>query len=118
MLGNTLDFAGYDPAAGASQKTTRLVTGFNLFTPIIGLQEKPTYDLGLHLIHYQYFSGVNLTQPLTGNIDALHNELEFALTLGRHRGWNLFGLHLERIGIDLRGGSDLSAIRLITSLPY
>lgn len=117
MLGNTLDYAGYD-AKTASSTTTRLVTGFNLFTPATGLKSELVDDIGLHLIHYQYLGGLRIRQPFSGKIDALHSELEFAVTLGRHKGWELFGLRLERVGIGLRGGRDLSAVRLITGFPY
>lgn len=118
MLGNTLDYVGYEPEEGAAQTTTRLVIGFNLFTPITELENELADEFGLHLIYYYYFKGAKITQPLSGGIDALHNEVEFALTLGKHKGWNLFGLRLDQIGIGLRGGSNLSAIRLITGFPY
>jgi hypothetical protein len=116
MLGNDLSYAGYDPDGGPRQDITRLVTGFNFFVPLDA--RFGADDLGLHLIYYHYFDGLDVAEVIGGELLDIHHELELGLTLGRHDGWKLLGLRFERLGIALRGGDDLAAIRLTTELPF
>ncbi len=118
MLGNAFKFAGYSAREGANDNLSRFVTGLNYSTPpyasVFGRQVR----LGLHLVHLFYFDRVNFLSVAGGDDESLRNEFEAALTLEGDRPWRLFGLSLERLGIGIRYGEDLKAVRLVGGFPY
>lgn len=122
MLGATLNHAGYRTQDGVHRPLTQLALGLNLAFPTHGTIKGVSADLGLHLIHYIYLTP--LDYPTARNVNnQLHNETEFAVSIGTRSPvtLSLFDRNLvnfDLVGIAFRIGHDVQAIRLFFNLPY
>jgi hypothetical protein len=116
-LGNALLYAGNVATDGVSQNFGVLSTGLNFVVPIGGrLWERPT-NVGFHLVHYAFFNRLEFVfGDRTGR--NLSHQVELAMTLGTYQPVRIFGGDFDRIGIGVRFGEELFAVRLVTGFLY
>lgn len=116
-LGNQLTWSGYRPASGPAQPLGLFVAGLNLALPSgFKLRDRAT-TLDFHLIYYYYFNRLQfpLAQQVTNRV---REEGEFAISLATRTPVDLKLFDIDRVGLAVRVGADLTAVRLFFNLPY
>jgi hypothetical protein len=116
-LGNQLTWSGYRPDAGPAQPLGLFVAGLNLSLPSdFKLLDRAT-TLDFHLIYYYYFNRLQfaLVQDATNRV---REEGEFAISLATPTPVDLKLFDLDRVGLAIRVGADVTAVRLFFNLPY
>lgn len=116
-LGNAFLYAGNVAQDGLTQHLGVFSTGLNFLLPAGGVLLDRAANVGVHFVHYAFFNRVDflLDETLRRSVS---QQYEFAVTMGTYRPINLLGFELQRIGIGVRVGDGLTAIRLVTGFLY
>lgn len=116
-LGNALLYAGNAAQDGLTQKLGLFVTGLNFYMPTGGVLLDRASNLGLHFVHYLFFNDVAFLLEREGR-RSVNQQYEVALTFGTYRPTQLLGFDIDRIGLGIRFGEDLFAVRLVTGFIF
>ncbi len=122
MLGNSVDYAGYNANNDSPKAMARIVTGLNFAFPTHGTIMGHATDFNIHLIYYLYTTQMDL--PLADNVQHTTRdqiEVAFSFSVREPIPFKLFGTELfdfDRIGFGVSTGGDVTAVRLFFSLPY
>jgi hypothetical protein len=116
-LGNALLYAGNVAQDGLTQHLGVFSTGFNFLLPAGGVLFDRAANVGVHFVHYAFFNRVDFLLDETSR-RSVSQQYEFAMTLGTYRPIELMGFELQRIGLGVRLGEGLVAIRLVTGFLY
>lgn len=116
-LGNALLYAGNVAQDGLTQHLGVFSTGFNFLLPAGGVLLDRAANVGVHLVHYAFFNRVDFLVDETAR-RSVSQQYEVAVTVGTYRPIELLGFELQRIGIGVRLGEGLVAIRLVTGFLY
>ncbi len=117
MLGNALTYAAYSANEGVDSSLSRFVTGLNYMTPLSVALFSRDAHVRLHFIHYYYFNELDFTLP-GGDDEEISQEYELAVSLEGERPWTILGFEVERVGVALRYGDGLKAIRFVGGFPF
>ncbi len=112
-LGNALLYAGNAAQDGVTQNLGLFTTGLNFLMPTGGLLLDRASNIGVHVVHYLFFNQMDFLFAQEGR-RSVNQQYEVALTFGTYRPTQLLGFEIDRIGIGLRFGEDLFAVRLVT----
>jgi hypothetical protein len=116
-LGNALLYAGNVAQDGLTQHLGVFSTGFNFLLPASGVFLDRAANVGVHFVHYAFFNRIDFLADATLR-RSVSQQYEFAVTVGTYRPLELMGFELQRIGIGVRLGEGLTAIRLVTGFLY
>lgn len=116
-LGNALLYAGNVTQDGLTQHLGVFSTGFNFLLPAGGVFLDRAANVGVHFVHYAFFNRIDFLVDETSR-RSVSQQYEFAMTVGTYRPIQLMGFELQRIGIGVRLGEGLTAIRLVTGFLY
>jgi hypothetical protein len=116
-LGNALLYAGNAAQDGLTQKLGLFATGLNFYMPTGGVLLDRASNLGLHFVHYLFFNDVDFLLEREGR-RSVNQQYEVALTFGTYRPTQLLGFDIDRIGLGIRLGEDLFAVRLVTGFIF
>lgn len=109
-------FAGYE-SRPARQKLGILGLGLGWIFPTgKDLWGQPT-NLGLHFNYYLYFDRLDFFLDPQGR-RTVPQQFELAMTLGTYQPLKIFGFETDRIGVAIRGGEGLLAIRLVSGFLF
>lgn len=116
-LGNALLYAGNVAQDGVTQHLGVLSTGFNFVMPAGGVLMGRAANFGVHVVHYAFFNRLDFvfTQETRRSIS---QQYEVAFTVGTYRPVDVAGIEFDRIGIGLRFGEDIFAVRLVTGFLF
>ena len=109
-------FAGYESRPARQQLgITALGLGWILPTgkDLLG---QPT-NLGLHFNYYLYFDRLDFFLDPEGR-RTVPQQFELAMTLGTYQPLKILGFETDRIGVAIRGGEGLLAIRLVSGFLF
>jgi hypothetical protein len=116
VFSGALLYAGYDSRAARQQlgiitlgTAWILPTGKDLFG-------HPT-NLGLHFNYYVYFNKLDFVLDPEGR-STVPQQYEIGVTLGSYQPYRIFGIETDRIGVAVRAGEGLTAIRFLTSFLF
>lgn len=116
-LGNALLYAGNVAQDGLTQHLGVFSTGFNFLLPAGGVFLDRAANVGVHFVHYAFFNRIDFLVDETSR-RSVSQQYEFAMTVGTYRPIQLMGFELQRIGVGVRLGEGLTAIRLVTGFLY
>lgn len=116
-LGNALLYAGNVAQDGITQHLGVFSTGFNFIVPAGGVFLDSAANVGLHVVHYAFFNRVDFLLDETSR-RSVNQQYELAVTVGTYRPIQLLGFELQRIGLGVRMGEGLVAVRLVTGFLY
>lgn len=109
-------FAGYE-SRPARQQLGILGLGLGWILPTgKDLLGQPT-NLGLHFNYYLYFDRLDFFLDPEGR-RTVPQQFELALTLGTYQPLKILGFETDRIGVAIRGGEGLLAIRLVSGFLF
>ncbi len=74
-------------------------------------------NVGLHFNYYLYFNRLDFFLDPNGR-RAVPQQFELAITLGTYQPLKIFGFETDRIGVAIRGGEGLMAIRLVSGFLF
>lgn len=116
-LGNALLYAGNVAQDGVTQRLGVFSTGLNFVMPAGGVLLGRASNFGVHLVHYAFFNRLDFvfTQETRRSIS---QQYEIAFTVGTYRPLAVAGVEFDRIGIGLRFGEDIFAVRLVTGFLF
>jgi len=92
-------------------------TGLNIIGPARGVLLDRAANIGVHLVHYAYFNRVDFLLDQTSR-RSVDQQYEIALTVGTYRPIDILGFEVQRIGLGVRFGEGLLALRLVTGFLY
>jgi hypothetical protein len=116
-LGNTLLYAGNVAQDGITQNLGVFSTGLNFILPAGGVFLDRASNIGLHVVHYAFFNRVDFLLDDTAR-RSVSQQYEVAVTVGTYRPIELLGFELQRIGLGVRMGDGLVAVRLVTGFLF
>ncbi len=116
-LGNALLYAGNVAQDGLTQHLGVLSTGLNFVVPAGGVLLDRAANLGMHFVHYAYFNRVDFMLDQTSR-RSVDQQYEIAVTVGTYRPIDILGFEMQRIGLGVRFGEGLIAVRLVTGFLY
>ncbi len=116
-LGNALLYAGNVAQDGLTQHLGVFSTGFNFLLPAGGVFLDRAANVGVHFVHYAFFNRIDFLVDETSR-RSVSQQYEFAMTVGTYRPIQLMGFELQRIGVGVRIGEGLTAVRLVTGFLY
>jgi len=116
-LVNRLSLAAYDPNDGSRQPFGYFAIGLDITVPTqTELFGRPLI-IGITPAYYHYFR--RLRYPNLDNPDnSIGEEFELAISVLTRRPFSIAGIEVDRIGIAVSGGEDVTGYRLFTSLPF
>jgi hypothetical protein len=116
-LVNRLSLAGYNSNEDSRQPLGYLAIGLDIVVPT------RTELLGRPLIfamtpaYYRYFRRLRFAQFDDAD-NSIAEEFELAISVLTRRPFSILGIDVDRIGVAVRGGEDITGFRLFTSLPF
>lgn len=116
-LTNALLYAGNATRDGVTQNLGLFVTGLNFYMPTGGVLLDRASNVGFHFVHYLFFNELDFLLERDGR-RSVNQQYEVAVTFGTYRPTQLFGFDIDRIGLGLRFGEDIFAIRLVTGFIF
>jgi len=116
-LGNALLYAGNAAQDGITQKLGLFATGLNFYMPTGGVLLERASNLGVHVVHYLFFNDVDFLLEREGR-RSVNQQYEVAITFGTYRPTQLLGFDIDRIGLGIRFGEDIFALRLVTGFIF
>lgn len=115
-ISSALLFAGYE-SRPARQQLGIFALGFGWIVPTgKDLGGQPT-NLGLHFNYYLYFDRLDFFLDPEGR-RTVPQQFEVAMTLGTYQPLKIFGIETDRIGLAIRGGEGLLAIRVVSGFLF
>lgn len=112
---NGLQWCGYTPKSGITDRFARLITGLEGLYPMgdLTFQSHRLY-LRPHIAHFWYFNDIDF-QLFTEEASEINQELEMAFAVGPAEPFRLWLIEIDRIGLAYRVGNHLQGIRLFAS---
>lgn len=116
-LGNALLYAGNVAQDGLTQHLGVFSTGLNFIVPAGTVLMDRASNVGVHVVHYAYFNRIDFLFDQTTR-RSIDQQYELAVTVGTYRPIKLLGFEVSRIGLGVRFGEGIYALRLVTGFLY
>lgn len=116
-LGNALLYAGNVAQDGVTQHLGVFSTGLNFVMPAGGRLLGRASNFGVHVVHYAFFNRLDFlfTQETRRSVS---QQYEVAFTVGTYRPVDIVGVTFDRVGLGVRFGEDIFAVRLVTGFLF
>ena len=116
-LGNAVLYAGNVAHDGVTQRVGVLSTGLNVVLPTGRSWLGRSSNIGLHLVHYLFFDRIDFLLTREDR-RSVQQQYEAAITFGTYQPLKLGVFTFDRLGIGVRAGPDLFAVRLVTGFLF
>ena len=116
-LVNSLTSAGYRPRGGPTRPFGYLATGLDITIPTERTLFGRTVDIGFTPVYYYYFGHLSFAE-FDDPKNRIGEEAELALSIVTRKPWSLKVFDIDRVGLAIRSGGDITGVSLFTSLPF
>lgn len=116
-LVNRLSLAGYDADEGARQPLSYFAIGLDITVPTEIEFRGRNLVFGMTPAYYHYFRRLRYSE-FDSPDNSIAEEFELALSVLTRRPFSILGIDVDRVGIAVRGGDEVTGVRLFTSLPF
>lgn len=116
VLSGALLSAGYD-SKPVRQQLGIVALGVSWILPTGKELFGKATNVGLHFNHYQFFNRLDFVIDPDGR-STVPRQYEIGMSLGSYQPYKLFGLEADRIGVALRLGDELVAVRFLTGFQF
>ncbi|MEO8008936.1 MAG: hypothetical protein ABI728_10530 [Betaproteobacteria bacterium] len=116
-LVNSLTSAGYRPRGGPTRPFGYLATGLDITIPTERTLFGRTVYVGFTPVYYYYFGRLSFAE--FGNPkNRIGEEAQLALSIVTRKPWSLKVFDIDRVGLAIRSGGNITGVSLFTSLPF
>jgi len=116
-LVNWLSLAGYRPSGGSHEPLGLFAIGIDIETPTgQTFHDRPLF-VSVLPTYYYYFKKLGFAE-IGDRDNTVREEGEFAISLFVKKPFKFLGFDVERIGIAVRTGVDITGYRIFTTLPF
>ena len=116
-LVNSLTSAGYRPRGGPTRPFGYLATGLDITIPTERTLFGRTVYIGFTPVYYYYFGHLSFAE-FDDPKNRIGEEAELALSIVTRKPWSLKVFDIDRVGLAIRSGGDITGVSLFTSLPF
>ncbi len=116
-LVNWLSMAGFIPSGGQHEPLGMFAIGVDVEAPFGGTLFGRTVVLSIVPIYYYYFRRLRFPE-FDDPDNKIHEEGELAFSVLAKQPFKVLGINVDRVGVALRYGDDVSGIRIFTTLPF
>ena len=116
-LVTSLTSAGYRPRGGPTRPFGYLATGLDITIPTERTLFGRTVYIGFTPVYYYYFGHLSFAE-FDDPKNRIGEEAELALSIVTRKPWSLKVFDIDRVGLAIRSGGDITGVSLFTSLPF
>ncbi len=116
-LVNSLTSAGYRARGGPTRPFGYLATGLDITIPTERTLFGRTVYIGFTPVYYYYFGHLSFAE-FDDPKNRIGEEAELALSIVTRKPWSLKVFDIDRVGLAIRSGGDITGVSLFTSLPF
>jgi len=116
-LVNWLSMAGFKPSGGSHEPLGVFAIGVDAEVPFGGTLFGRNVVLSIVPIYYYYFRRLRFPE-FDDPDNKVHEEGELAFSVLAKQPFKVLGMKVDRVGVALRHGNDISGVRIFTTLPF
>lgn len=116
-LVNWLSMAGFIPSGGQHEPLGMFAIGVDIEVPFRGTLFGRAVVLSIVPVYYYYFRRLRFPE-FDDPDNKIHEEGELAFSVLAKQPFKVLGINVDRVGVALRYGDDVSGIRIFTTLPF
>jgi hypothetical protein len=116
-LVNRLSMAGFIPSGGQHEPLGMFAIGVDAEVPFGGTLFGRPVVLSIVPVYYYYFRALRFPE-FDDPDNKIHEEGELAFSVLAKQPFKVLGINVDRVGIALRSGNDITGFRIFTTLPF